>query len=45
VRRRPDISLAEKRLDWKPRIALKEGLTKTAAYFEELLRSGELHAD
>ncbi|MDR2124072.1 MAG: SDR family oxidoreductase [Desulfovibrio sp.] len=45
VRRRPDISLAEKRLDWKPRIVLKEGLSRTAAYFEGLLRSGELRPD
>lgn len=37
--RRPDISLARKMLDWEPQIALKEGLTKTIAYFDALLKS------
>jgi UDP-glucuronate decarboxylase len=36
--RRPDISKAEDVLKWKPRTPLKEGLTKTIAYFEELLK-------
>jgi UDP-glucuronate decarboxylase len=39
VRRRPDISKARENLDWEPAIALKEGLTKTIAYFEEVLSS------
>ena len=30
--RRPDIALARKELSWEPKIALKEGLTKTVAY-------------
>jgi UDP-glucuronate decarboxylase len=34
-RRRPDISLAEARLGWKPTIALDEGLRRTVAYFGE----------
>ena len=37
--RQPDISLAEETLGWKPKVALKEGLEKTIAYFEEVLRS------
>ena len=38
--RRPDISLATEKLDgWKPRTALREGLTKTIAYFDNLLKS------
>jgi UDP-glucuronate decarboxylase len=37
--RRPDISLAESALDWKPKIRLEEGLTRTIAYFENLLRA------
>ena len=37
--RRPDIALARKELSWEPKIALKEGLTKTVAYFENLLRA------
>jgi UDP-glucuronate decarboxylase len=39
--RRPDISLAQKELDgWEPKIALEEGLKKTIAYFDELLKEG-----
>ena len=40
--RRPDISLAGKKLGWKPRCALDEGLRKTIDYFDTQLRSGEL---
>lgn len=35
--RRPDIGLAQQRLDWKPTIPLREGLERTIAYFDELL--------
>jgi UDP-glucuronate decarboxylase len=35
--RRPDISKAQELLDWQPTVALREGLAKTAAYFEQLL--------
>ena len=38
VRRRPDIGLASKTLDWAPRVSLAEGLPRTIAYFDELLR-------
>ena len=38
ARRRPDITLARKTLDWEPRTPLAEGLPRTIAYFEELLR-------
>lgn len=37
-RRRPDISLAERLLDWRPKVSLDEGLQKTIAYFDRLLR-------
>lgn len=37
--RRPDISLAKKLLGWKPTTSLTEGLTKTIAYFDDLLRT------
>ena len=36
--RRPDITLAREILGWEPRIVLEEGLKKTIAYFEEVLR-------
>lgn len=36
--RRPDISLAKEKLNWEPTIQLEEGLKRTIAYFDELLR-------
>ena len=36
--RRPDISKAKSILNWEPTIQLKEGLTHTIAYFEQLLK-------
>ncbi len=36
-RRKPDISLAEKELDWKPLTTLEAGLTKTITYFRNRL--------
>lgn len=36
--RRPDISLARKALGWEPKVTLREGLKKTIAYFETMLR-------
>jgi UDP-glucuronate decarboxylase len=38
VRRRPDISLARDHLGWEPTVGLKQGLEKTVAYFEGILR-------
>jgi UDP-glucuronate decarboxylase len=38
LQRKPDISLARKELEWEPKIVLKEGLVKTIAYFDELLK-------
>lgn len=35
--RRPDISLANRHLDWAPKVALREGLVHTIAYFDALL--------
>ena len=40
----PDITLAQKKLGWQPKIALEEGLKKTIDYFELLLSKGELSA-
>jgi UDP-glucuronate decarboxylase len=39
ARRRPDITQAEERLKWQPRIGLEEGLRQTIRYFEKVLRS------
>ncbi len=36
--RRPDITKAKELLDWQPVTPLREGLEKTVAYFEQLLR-------
>jgi UDP-glucuronate decarboxylase len=38
--RQPNISKAKALLDWQPTIQLEEGLSKTIAYFDSLLRSG-----
>jgi UDP-glucuronate decarboxylase len=35
--RQPEISKAQELLGWRPTVPLREGLTKTAAYFEDLL--------
>jgi UDP-glucuronate decarboxylase len=36
-KRCPDITLAKRVLDWRPRIGLDEGLNKTIAYFDAML--------
>ncbi len=36
--RQPDITRAKTHLDWQPKIALRDGLAKTIAYFDELLK-------
>lgn len=36
TRRQPDITLAKKYLDWQPRVKLREGLTKTIAWFKTI---------
>lgn len=37
TQRRPDITLARKKLDWEPTIALKDGLKETINYFKKIL--------
>ena len=37
TRRRPDISLAKEKLDWEPRVGLREGLDAAVAYFAKLV--------
>ncbi len=36
TRRRPDISLAKAKLDWQPKIPLREGLAKTIEWFKTI---------
>ncbi|MBW2521312.1 MAG: SDR family oxidoreductase [Deltaproteobacteria bacterium] len=38
--RQPDITLAREKLGWEPKVPLRQGLEKTAAYFADLLESG-----
>ena len=40
--RQPDISLAKRELDWQPSVELREGLVKTIAYFDELLKTSDI---
>jgi UDP-glucuronate decarboxylase len=37
LQRRPDISLAREKLQWEPKVQLREGLARTIEYFEALL--------
>ena len=37
--RRPDVTQAQAVLGWEPQVALRPGLAKTIAYFEDLLKS------
>jgi UDP-glucuronate decarboxylase len=39
TQRCPDISLASRLLDWKPTIALDQGLPRCIAYFDQVLRA------
>ncbi|MFH1280176.1 MAG: GDP-mannose 4,6-dehydratase, partial [Candidatus Beckwithbacteria bacterium] len=40
-RRKPDISKAKKILGWEPKVKFNDGLAKTIAYFEKLLKDEE----
>lgn len=42
--RQPDIALARQALEWEPAVALEDGLRRTIAYFDELLRSGSANS-
>jgi len=37
--RQPDITLAKEKLDWEPKVPLRDGLEKTIAYFSDLLQA------
>jgi dTDP-glucose 4,6-dehydratase len=38
--RQPDIAKAQRILGWQPRVSLRDGLTRTLAYFRERLEIG-----
>jgi UDP-glucuronate decarboxylase len=38
LQRQPNIALAREKLNWEPKIPLKDGLKRTIAYFDDLLR-------
>ena len=40
--RKPDIRLAQEKLDWKPKVPLQEGLRRTIEYFDDMLRSNRI---
>jgi UDP-glucuronate decarboxylase len=40
TQRQPNIALARERLRWAPQVQLEQGLAKTIAYFDELLKAG-----
>jgi UDP-glucuronate decarboxylase len=44
MQRCPDITLARKHLKWEPKIQLEEGLGKTIAFFDGLLKSNKVVA-
>jgi len=43
--RKPDIGFAQRELGWEPKVALREGLSRTIGYFEGLLSKGDVRAN
>ncbi len=41
LQRKPDITLAKEKLNWEPKINLEEGLNKTIAYFDKIIRDSK----
>jgi UDP-glucuronate decarboxylase len=41
TQRQPDITVAKAKLDWTPRVPLREGLGKTIEYFDGKLKEGQ----
>ncbi len=37
TKRKPDITLAQRNLDWQPKVELEDGLRRTADYFKKIL--------
>jgi UDP-glucuronate decarboxylase len=42
--RQPDIAKAKAQLGWSPRVDLRDGLVKTIAYFEQMVRERDLES-
>jgi UDP-glucuronate decarboxylase len=42
--RQPDITKAKAQLGWSPHVDLRDGLVKTIAYFEQMVREGDLES-
>jgi UDP-glucuronate decarboxylase len=42
VRRKPDIAIAKEKLGWAPQVAIREGLSRTVAYFREYRSGAEI---
>ena len=42
AQRRPDIALAKSSLRWEPTVSLKDGLSRTLDYFDNLISSGRI---
>lgn len=40
MQRKPDITIAQRELDWTPSVQLREGLVHTIAYFDDLVTKG-----
>jgi UDP-glucuronate decarboxylase len=38
TQRQPDIALAREKLGWEPKVPLRDGLVRTIAYFDQLLK-------
>lgn len=38
VKRKPDITLAKEKLNWEPKVDIKEGIANTIQYFERIVR-------
>ncbi len=38
MQRCPDITVAKRDLGWEPTVSLEDGLSRTIAYFDQLLR-------
>lgn len=45
TQRRPDISVAQARLNWSPKVQLREGLIKTIEYFRKLRIDAEIRSE